>query len=35
MAKISQLPLVTTEPDGSETFVVLKDGMAQQRRARR
>jgi hypothetical protein len=28
MAKISQLPLVT-EPDGSETFVVLKDGMAQ------
>jgi hypothetical protein len=28
MAKISQLPLVT-DPDGSETFVVLKDGMAQ------
>jgi hypothetical protein len=28
MAKISQLPLVT-EPDGTETFVVLKDGMAQ------
>jgi hypothetical protein len=28
MAKISQLPLVT-DPDGTETFVVLKDGMAQ------
>jgi hypothetical protein len=28
MAKISQLPLVTN-PDGTETFVVLKDGMAQ------